>query len=228
MPMIVAGHQPVYLPWLGYLCKIRAADAFCLIDTIPYQPNTFQNRNKIRAFGDPGEQWLEVPIISANKVQLIKDVQIDNTQAWGANHWCALEENYANASYFERYASFFYETYSHRWQKLADLNEHIILGLLGFLSISTKVVRASTIDVVLGEKNLHVDISEKLGGSIYLSGAGKCLYLDPDALKRSGIEHRVQTFIHPTYSQIHGTFIPNMAAVDLLFNCGPAATQYLV
>src|SRR5512137_468969 len=46
--MIVAIHQPQYLPWLGYFDKMLKADVFCYLDTVQYKKNEWQNRNRIR------------------------------------------------------------------------------------------------------------------------------------------------------------------------------------
>ena len=35
--MIVAIHQPQYLPWLGYFDKMLKADVFCYLDTVQYK-----------------------------------------------------------------------------------------------------------------------------------------------------------------------------------------------
>ena len=45
---VVSIHQPAYLPWLGYFDKIRRADRFVYLDTVQFQKQSFQNRNKIR------------------------------------------------------------------------------------------------------------------------------------------------------------------------------------
>jgi len=57
--MIIAVHQPQYLPWLGYFDKIDKADIFVLLDTVQYKKNEWQNRNKIKTA--QGWQWLTVP-----------------------------------------------------------------------------------------------------------------------------------------------------------------------
>ena len=46
--MIVAIHQPQYLPWLGYFDKMLKADVFCYLDTVQYKKNEWQNRNRIK------------------------------------------------------------------------------------------------------------------------------------------------------------------------------------
>ena len=58
--MIVAIHQPQYLPWLGYFDKLRRADVFCFLDNVQYKKNDWQNRNRIKTA--QGWQWLTVPV----------------------------------------------------------------------------------------------------------------------------------------------------------------------
>ena len=40
--MIVAAHQPHYLPWIGYLAKVAAADLFVVMDDLQYEAQNFQ------------------------------------------------------------------------------------------------------------------------------------------------------------------------------------------
>src|SRR5919199_1238191 len=54
--MRVAIHQPQYLPWLGYLAKRAAADVFIYLDTVQYEKNGWQNRNRIKT--KDGPRWL--------------------------------------------------------------------------------------------------------------------------------------------------------------------------
>ena len=34
-------------------------------------------------------------------------------------------------------------------------------------------------------------------------------------------------YVHPTYNQLHGEFIPYLSTIDLLFNHGPASLKKL-
>ena len=47
-PMIVAAHQPHYLPWLGYLDKLAKADLFVVMDDLQYEAQNFQNRQRVK------------------------------------------------------------------------------------------------------------------------------------------------------------------------------------
>ena len=59
--MIVAIHQPQYLPWIGYFEKMDRTDAFVLLDTVQFKKNEWQNRNRIKT--PEGWQWLTVPVL---------------------------------------------------------------------------------------------------------------------------------------------------------------------
>ena len=57
--MILAAHQPHYLPWLGYLDKMAKADVFVVMDDLQYERENFQNRQKLKLNNGPA--WISVP-----------------------------------------------------------------------------------------------------------------------------------------------------------------------
>jgi hypothetical protein len=62
-----------------------------------------------------------------------------------------------------------------------------------------------------------------VGASRYYSGRAGGAYLDAEAFRRAGVEIVAQRFEHPVYEQLFTEeqgFVPNLSAVDLLFNCG--------
>jgi hypothetical protein len=219
--VFVAGHQPHYLPWIKYFSKIHQTDKFCLVDSIQFRKKYFQHRNIIRA--KSGAFWLTVPVKTKGKFdQNICDVEIDNSVPWRRKHWKSIYISYHNAPYFSRYADFFKDVYDKDWKFLADLDEHILKGMLGFFSIKKDIVRSSTFNPQGKKTDLLIDIAREMKADGYLSGTGGALeYVDEEKLKKAGFSHRFQQFTHPNYSQFHGEFIPNLAAIDLLFNHGP-------
>ncbi len=127
--MIVSVHQPQYIPWLGYFDKIDRSDCFVFLDQVQYKPREYQNRNKIRT--KDGSIWLTVPVISKGMGrQKICDVKIDNSSDWQKRHWQNLKTWYGRAEFFKDHFMFFEEVYAERWEKLIDLNVHIINFIL--------------------------------------------------------------------------------------------------
>ena len=49
-PMILAAHQPAYLPWLGYFDKLSRSDIFIFLDSVQFEKNSFLNWNRIQTF----------------------------------------------------------------------------------------------------------------------------------------------------------------------------------
>ena len=63
-----------------------------------------------------------------------------------------------------------------------------------------------------------IDTVRAVGGDIYLSGSGGRNYLDTSLFKDIKLEF--QDFKHPVYRQCYQGFVPNMSAIDALFNVG--------
>ena len=225
--MIVAIHQPNYLPWLGYFYKIANCDVFVFLDNVQYSKNDVINRNKIKT--PQGEAWLTVGILSKGHYgQPINEVKINNDVPWAGTHWKSLAQNYRKAPYFREYEGLFENVYRHKWEGLADLNKHltgIVLEILGIKGV--KLVLASELSASGKSTELLINICKAVGGDVYLSGFGGKNYMDEAAFEKEGLVLRYYDFKHPTYSQLWGDFIPNLSIVDLLFNEGGRSLEIL-
>ena len=80
--MILAAHQPAYLPWLGYLDKMAKADVFVVMDDLQYETQNYQNRQRVKI--NCGATWLTVPLKRGAQTDTILDKRIDN----GASGLC--------------------------------------------------------------------------------------------------------------------------------------------
>ena len=58
--MRVAIHQPNFLPWPGFFHKWQCADVFVALDTVQFEKNEFQNRNRIKTAH--GVRWITMPV----------------------------------------------------------------------------------------------------------------------------------------------------------------------
>lgn len=221
--MILAVHQPQYIPWLGYFDKIAKSDRFVFLDQVQYKEREFQNRNKIRT--KDGWIWLTVPVASRHgERQKICDVAIDNSVDWRRQHIESLRSWYGRAPFFNEHLPFFEDAYNRRWERLVDISTHIIKYLLAKFSISTPLSFEAELDIRSAKTDRIIEICRKMNADTYLSGAGGRDYLDEEKLGQSGIKLAYQDYKHPAYRQQFmkdkDDFIPYMSALDLLFNEG--------
>jgi len=230
--VIVAAHQPHYLPWLGYLAKIAAADLFVVMDDLQYEPQNFQNRNRLKL--NHGPQWMVVPLERGPQEERISDKRIVNRgspkEHWQRKTWHTLSIHYGSAPFWKLYAGDLEELYTRPWERLLDLQLHILRLHLRWFEIYTPVLRASSL-ALRGQKTDRLEsMCLAVGADVYLSGGGGSRgYLDVEQLARAGVRVAWQRFVHPTYPQRYPSlgFKPKLAALDLLLNCGPDAVRIL-
>ena len=218
-PLIVSIHQPAYLPWLGYFDKIRRADTFVYLDTVQFQKQSFQNRNKIRTAD--GWAWLTVPVETKGRLYdtPLRDLPINNRVNWRRKHRAAIAQHYAKAPQFEAVMALLDGFYDRDWDRLSDLCYEMLLAFNRRLGIDTRIVKASNLSGVQGEKSaLILDLCRHFGAGRYIAGTLGRNYLDEAAFEAAGIEIAYQDYEHPTYGQLYPGFEPAMAIVDLLMN----------
>lgn len=226
--MIVSINQPAYLPWLGYFHRIAISDAHIVLDHVQLEKNSFTNRNKIRTRESWG--WLTVPVQTSGKFGdlPIKEVEIANQKPWAAKHWQTLRLNYSKAPFFDQHAAFFESIYGRRWEKLGELAREITKYLLDEFGIGTKLYFSSQMAVSGKKDELVLDLCRELGATIYLSGPLGRNYLREELFSHEQIAVRYDDYQHPVYPQVYPGFEPYMAAIDLLFNCGPASLELMM
>ncbi len=221
--MIVAIHQPNYLPWIGFYHKMLSSDIFVILDDVVCS-NKAERRNLIK--GSTGIINLSVPLL--NKKALIKDVEVNNQINWKQQHFVSLQSCYARTDYWKTYSPLFYEIYQKVDPKLVDLNLMFTHLFRNYLDIQTPILNSSELSGISGAKNTKIiNICKALGAEVFLSGTGAKSYIDEEAFRKNNLKVVYQKFEHPIYPQVWGEFKPNLSVVDLLFNCGPNAKQYI-
>jgi len=226
--MIVSINQPAYLPWLGYFHRIAVSDVHVVLDHVQFEKNSFTNRNKIRT--RDAWCWLTVPVMTAGKFgQLpINEIEIDNKKRWAQKHWESLRLNYAKAPIFSKHADFFQQVYAKPWDKLSSLAQAITDYLLDAFEIKTRLLFSSRMNALGKKDELVLSLCRELGATEYLSGPLGRNYLREELFHSEGIAVRYDDYHHPSYSQAYPGFEPYMAAVDLLFNAGPASREIML
>jgi hypothetical protein len=228
--MIIAAHQPSYLPWLGYLDKIARVDRFIVMDDLQYEAQNFQNRNRVKLAQGPA--WLTVPVLRGPQTDRVVDKRIDNTGGL-KHHWQrktlrTLQIHYGAAPHFDRYASDLEDIFTRRWHWLVDLDLHILDLARRWFGITTPILRSSTLGLRGNKTDRIVALCEAMGATTYLSGrGGSTEYLDVDVLARAGVTVAWQDFAHPIYPQRYPGlgFVSHLAFLDRILNCGAQSAE---
>jgi hypothetical protein len=200
--MTLTGHQPNYLPYLGFFNKIAQADCFCIVDNVQFVkrgPFGWQHRNKIRT--EDGWMWLSVPILTKGRFdQKISQARINNRVPWQRKHWRSIYLNYHKSPYFSKYADFFESLYKKEWDLFCDLSISIICYLIEAFGIEVKIVRQTELLVEGKGTELIINLCKALGADRYISGPHGRDYLDTKKIESANIELVFADFKHPVYS----------------------------
>ena len=109
--------QSNYIPWKGYFHIIQNVDHFVFLDTAQYTVRDWRNRNQIKT--PAGKLWLTVPTNGSQKMK-IKEVIIDNSKKWAAEHLLTLERNYCRSPFFADFREFLQKVYKENsWEYLS-------------------------------------------------------------------------------------------------------------
>jgi hypothetical protein len=224
--MIVAIHQPQYMPWVPYCNKADCCDLFVYLDNVQFQKNGLQNRNQIKTA--TGATWLTVPV-RASLSKTIAETEIADPR-FREKHIRTVEMSYARAPYLGLFKEQVKPLLERDWAVLADLNVAITEWMFDSLNIKTRRVRASQLAVSGKAEDLVISICKAVGADVYLSGQGALAYQHEKTFQQHGIELQYQQYSNQAYPQCHpgAGFIPDLSALDLILNTGPKAREIML
>jgi hypothetical protein len=229
MTRTFAMHQPNYIPYLGYFYKMAQCDVFVYLDAVQFpRGQSFAARNRIKS--PAGPQYLTIPV-SVPKGRRGKANYLEITcvsDNWKKKHLKTVRHFYGRAPYFSEVFPLF-ERVLLKEQTFVDKNIELVETFAGYLGMGGRRVRLSEILNEFGRKTgLVCDIADRLGADVYLSGTGGGReYNDPDAMAERGVALVYSDFTHPEYPQLWGDFVTHLSILDVLFNVGREAHQFL-
>lgn len=194
-----------YLPPVSYFSALKKHDFSVLLEKEEHFPKqTFRNRTKI--YSPNGALDLFLPVIKGSKYHTkMKDVKISYDFKWQRLHWLSMESCYRNSPYFEFYEDGLVKFYEQKFEFLFDYNQELLLWIFKQLKQSPEFGFTTE---YIAEVPQELDYRVK----------NKFRLLDNEA-------GEVKQY-HQVFAEKHG-FMSNMSIVDLLFNQGPQAKNYI-
>lgn len=226
----VAFIQSNYIPWKGYFDFINRVDEFILYDDVQYTKSDWRNRNLIKT--SKGIQWLTIPV-HGRIDQLIYETEVVNG-LWSKKHWKSLLTNYSKARFFKDYANLFYNLYREckSIKQLSHINYKFIKAICDIMNIKTKL--SWSMDFAkythgIADKNERlIALCKATGGTNFILGPAAKNYINENLFASNNIElHYMDYSRYTPYNQLHGEFVHKVSVLDLLFNEGPRAIDFI-
>jgi hypothetical protein len=192
-----------YLPPVEYFTKLNQFKPDVMIEKDEHFPKqTYRNRANV--YSPDGLLTLTVPVVKGAKNHtVIKDVQISYDFKWQRLHWLSLQACYRRSAYFEYYEDDFAPFYEKQYTYLFDYNCEQLELLLRLLKIKLPLQFTETYEAQYPSlTDLRYTMSAK-----------------------STPEMEQKTYFQ-VFEERSG-FLKNLSIVDLLFNQGPQAVNYL-
>lgn len=225
----IAISQSNYIPWKGYFDNIAQVDEFILYDDMQYTKRDWRNRNKIKT--PQGLKWMSIPVEVKGKFsQKIRDTKISDTN-WCKNHLALLKQNYSKSTSYKKAILFIEELYlaANNFKTISEINYHFITNICKYLNINTKISFSSEYKLLEeGKTERLVDLCKQLQGDVYYTGSAAKNYMNTVLFGNESIEVKYYDYSGYTeYNQLHGEFEHGVSVLDLIFNEGDNATNFL-
>ena len=196
--------HPLYFGPVSQFVVMLNANKVVFENEDNYQKQTY--RNRMYLYGANGKLLLNIPIKhTGNKSghQKYRDIRIENDFPWQKQHWKSIETVYRTSPFFEFYEDDFYPLYHQKFDFLMDFNYHSLE--LALESLQTELSFKKTSEYFREPKELT--------DGRFLAEAKNN---EPQQLE--------------PYSQVFQDkfgYLNDLSIVDLIFNEGPNALNYL-
>ena len=199
MPLLISA---AYFPPVSYIAACVRADGILIESEETYVKQTCRNHCSI--LGANGRQLLSVPVHKVNgNHTLIRDIRLAETFRWQQIHRRSIESAYRNSPFFLYYQDYFLPFFERPFGFLLDLDLRILETVLDVLRVDQKISLTRTWE----QAPEGVDDQREVMVS----------------------KHRRQDL--KPYPQVFGDrfgFMSDLSILDLIFNLGPEASEYLL
>lgn len=213
MPVLLS---TAYIPPISYFAALAKEMGGFIEVCENYQKQSY--RNRCRFYGADGPQTLSFPVIHDNGTHRnpVSEVRIEYRRPWVSQHKRAIESAYRSSAYYDYYHEELFQILDSKPERLIELN----MAILKFFIEKTGL----DIKVSLTEDYSREGLLTTAEGTIACEDLREVIHpkRENTILADLGLEKPY----FQVFSGKHG-FISDLSIMDLLFNEGPAAADYI-
>lgn len=192
--------HPTYFPSVSHFVAMLQAESVVFEADDNFQKQT--NRNRMYIYSANGLQLLNIPVKhSAEPNQKYRDVKIENDFNWQKQHFKSLEAGYRTSPYFEFFEDDIRPLFEKKHSFLMDLNLEIHEIVTDCLGIKIPYIKTDEYFKEPSQTDFRYLANGKKDANVF--------------------DSYIQVF-----NDKHG-FLNNLSILDLLFNEGRHAVDYL-
>ncbi len=193
--------HPTYFPSISHFVAMAKADSITFETEDNFQKQT--NRNRMYIYSPNGIQLLNIPVKHSKVAhQKFKDVRIENAFDWQKNHFKSLEAAYRTSPFFEYFEDDIRPIFEKKHDFMMDLNFQTMEIVMDCLGIPFNYDKTT--------EYFH-EVADKTDFRHLANGKKDASQFEPYT---------------QVFEEKHG-FLNNLSILDLLFNEGRYAVDYL-
>ncbi len=192
---------PTYFPSISSFAAIVQSDGLVLETDDNFQKQT--NRNRMYIYSPNGKQLLNIPVKHSNKLrQKTRDIKLETAFDWQKQHFKSLEAAYRSSPFFEYFEDDLLPIFTKKHVFLADLNMETLAVCFKCLGLPFDYEKTTEYFREVADMHDYRFLAD-----------GKKDSFDPEPYTQ-------------VFEEKEG-FLPNLSILDLLFNEGKFALEYL-
>lgn len=196
--------EPQYCPGVAYFSLLSHFDNIIFEINEFFQKQTYRNRCEILTHN--GKQTLSIPVNFRKGKKLTKNIKIDNSQTWKRDHIGSIRSAYGKSPFFIYYSDFIFDCINKDRDSLTELNVELNTYLFNTLGWEK--------DFSFTDKYIPIPDSK--------------IFDARDVIHPKKSMPEWLRYVGSPYEQMFGKeFVDNLSVLDVLFNVGTAANEYI-
>lgn len=230
--MKLGGNQPYFFPYPGYFSLIKATEKWIVFDTPQYKKGSWMNRNRVIKLNSNDWKYFTVPVKKHELKTSIYNIKVQDCFNWKERLIAQLDHYQRYAPYYEEVIEFLHEILKAEFDRLSELNIHILKGICDYINIEFDYEVFSKMDIKI--EPVHepdewaLNICKAMGAKELINSEGGKLFMDSKKFHMNNVKLKFLEFGYTAYDQRTPEFIPGLSIIDTMMFNSPSEINHII